>query len=391
MWFERTYTELIASAVNTRPVLLLTGARQTGKSSLLKKLYPDHPYVTLDSIQYAEQAKQNPDYFLSSLKKPVILDEVQYAPELFRQIKIFVDQDRSAVGQWLLTGSQKFELMKSVGDSLAGRIRIIHLETLSSAELRGKLNDINDFIWKGGYPELWKNPKINSREFFDDYVQTYIERDLRKIINISDLVEFQRFLKICASRTGQLINYRNLSKDVGVSDVTVKNWLSALEQSGIIYRLPPFYANIGKRFVKASKLYFADHGLACYLLNILNLEQWHSHIYKGNLWENLVFCELIKSGRNKPGRNLFFYRDQNGVEMDFVIENEPSHASPITLIEAKASENINNTKLNFMKIAPLFKNKEVKCFLLANCQQKTAIKLKDYTLLNPLYRSLDLN
>ena len=386
MWFDRYIEKSIFSAVKSRPVVLLTGARQTGKSSLLQKMFNELEYITLDSIQYAAQAKENPDYFLSNFKQPVILDEIQYAPELFRHIKLLVDQNRIDYGQWILTGSQKFELMQSVGDSLAGRIRIIHLETLSALEIRQQsVDNLTDFIWKGGYPELWSNPAIEIHSFFEDYIQTYLERDLRQIINISNLVDFQRFIRICATRIGQLINYRDMANDVGVSDVTIKSWLGALEQSGIIYRLPPFYANIGKRFIKAPKLYFADHGLAAYLLNIHNYNQWQNHIYKGNLWENVVFSELIKTGQYKPGKNLFFYRDQNGVEMDFIIEKGVTESSPIVLIEAKASEKTANKKLNFSKISPLFKNHPVQCMLMANINQKTPLKMKDYTLINPVY------
>ncbi len=391
MWFERTVKESIKSAVKSRPVLLVTGARQTGKSSLLQRMFARLEYITLDNIQYAVQAKDNPEYFLNSLKQPVILDEIQYAPELFRYIKILVDKNRTQYGQWLLTGSQKFELMQSVGDSLAGRIRIIHLETLSAREIREQsVNNLNDYIWQGGYPELWSNPALDSSAFFEDYIQTYIERDLRQIINISNLVEFQRFIRICATRVGQLINYRDMAKDVGVSDITIKNWLGALEQSGIIYRLPPFFANIGKRFVKSPKLYFADHGLAAYLLNIHNYKQWQEHLYKGNLWENLVFCELIKTGQYRPGKNLFFYRDQNGVEMDFLIEQGITKDSSIALIEAKASETISEKKLNFSKIAPLFKDRPVQSLVMANSYHKKPLKMKNYLLTNPVFNHLSL-
>ncbi len=173
MWFNRSIQENILSATKSRPVLLLTGARQTGKSSLLQKAFQDIEYITLDSIQYAQQAKENPEFFLSNFKKAVIIDEIQYAPELFRYIKILVDNNRTAYGQWLLTGSQKFELMRSVGDSLAGRIRIIHLETLSAQEIREQTQEnLQDFIWKGGYPELWSNSALNPQEFFEDYIQT---------------------------------------------------------------------------------------------------------------------------------------------------------------------------------------------------------------------------
>ena len=392
MWIDRQSEKAILSAVKSRPVILLTGARQTGKSSLLQRMFAELEYITLDSIQYAQQAKENPDYFLSQFDQAVILDEIQYAPELFRHIKILVDQNRNSYGQWLLTGSQKFELMRSVGDSLAGRIRILHLETLSATEIRSaKVEHLTDFIWKGGYPELWSNPALEFQAFFEDYIQTYLERDLRQIINISNLADFQRFLRICAARIGQLINYRDMAKDVGVSDVTIKSWLGALEQSGIIYRLPPFYANIGKRFVKSPKLYFADQGLASYLLNIHNYSQWQNHIYKANLWENMVFGELVKTGHYKPGKNLFFYRDQNGVEMDFLIEEEFTDNSPIILIEAKASEKVDNKKLNFSKIAPLFTKHPVECVVMANIQQKIPLKMKHYTLINPVYCDLNIS
>jgi len=172
--------------------------------------------------------------------------------------------------------------------------------------------------------------------------------------------------------------------------VTIKNWLGALEQSGIIYLLPPFFANMGKRFVKSPKLYFSDQGLASFLLNIHNYFQWQNHIYRGNLWENVVFCELVKTGKYKPGKNLFFYRDQNGVEMDFLIEETASKAAPIILIEAKASEKIEKKKLNFSKISPLFKKQAVQCLLMANITETRAIKMKEYTILNPVYCDIDI-
>ena len=263
---------------------------------------------------------------------------------------------------------------------------------MSALEIRHKsVANLTDFIWKGGYPELWSNPALEIQSFFEDYIQTYLERDLRQIINISNLVDFQRFIRICAARIGQLINYRDIAKDVGVSDVTIKSWLGALEQSGIIYRLPPFYANMGKRFVKSPKLYFADQGLASYLLNIHNYDQWQNHIYKGNLWENVVFCELIKTGQYKPGKNLFFYRDQNGVEMDFLIEEDVAESSPIVLIEAKASEKTAIKKLNFSKISPLFEKRPVQCLLMANISQKISLKMKDYIVMNPVYCDIRIN
>lgn len=392
MWIDRSITKKLLEASN-RPVILLTGPRQTGKSSLLKKIYPDAHYKSLDKILIAEEAEVNPSFFLSKFNNyhQVILDEVQYAPSLFRELKSIVDNNREQYGKWILTGSQKFSLMNNVSESLAGRIRILHLETLSAVEIRQSSNVSQDkfinFIWQGGYPELWANPDLNSNSvnFFEDYVQTYLERDLRKIINVINLRDFQRFLIICATRVGQLLNFVDLSKDVGVSVNYIKKWITVLEASGIIYLLTPYYNNLGKRLVKAPKLYFADHGLLCYLLNIHNIETWEASTYRGCIWENLVFTELLKTGYFTPGRNIFFYRDQNGVEIDLILEIN----NKIILIEAKAQEKHANSKLNFNKVAGLFaNNKPVSCFLACTADIDDVVLLKDYGIFNPLYFDL---
>ena len=384
MWINRKIKDKLDEAVATRPAVLLTGARQTGKSSLLKHHFPNSTYITLDKKLLAEEAKSNPDYFLEKQSKNVsIIDEVQYAPELFRELKIRIDDNRNEYGKWLLTGSQKFELMKSITESLAGRIRILHLETLSANEIRNS-PDINskqfkDYLIKGGYPELWENPKLNANTFFEDYIQTYLEHDLRQIVDVKNLSDFRRFLISCAARAGQLINFASIGKDIGVSGNTIKSWISALETSGIIYLLPPYFANIDKRIVKSPKIYFADHGLLCHLLNIKSNEAWHGSIQKGNIWENIVFCELIKTYKLFPGRNLFFYRDQNGLEMDFIIENH----NELILIESKSAE-VPQNKMHFNKLKTLFKNKSIKSYLACSTNHLEIIKLKEYYVYNPL-------
>ena len=299
MWFERHLKNKLWQALKSRPVVLLTGARQTGKSSLLQHELPDTEYVTLDYIVKAEEAESNPSFFLNQFKNQVILDEIQYAPSLFREIKKHVDRQRNLYGKWVLTGSQKFPLMKGVSESLAGRIRILHLETLSAKELRESnyfdQSQMNDFLWIGGYPEVWANKLLSPQDFFQDYIQTYLERDLKDIIQVKNLRDFQRFIRVCATRSGQLVNYSDLANNIGVSGNTIKIWLGALETAGIIYLLPPYYANIGKRLIKAPKLYFADHGLMAFLLNISSLQNWNEHPYKGQLWENFVFSEFVKN------------------------------------------------------------------------------------------------
>ena len=383
MWIERRVREKIDKAVASRPIVLLTGARQTGKNSLLKRSYPKTPYITFDHLREVEAAKGSPEYFLSRLTDQVILDEIQYVPELFRELKIFVDEDRQNYGKWILTGSQRFELMEKIGESLAGRISIINLETLSASELRdSKRNDIESHLWKGGYPEIWSNLKIDTDDFFESYIRTYIERDLKQIIEVKNLNDFRRFFKAVAVRIGQLLNYKDLSNDVGVSDITIKKWVHALELSGLLIILPPFYSNIGKRLVKSPKVYFADHGLASYLLGIKNTKEWYTHIYRGNLWENFVVMELIKNSGFVPGENLFFYRDQNGVEIDFLVQQ----GEKIYFIEAKSSERVESKKINFKKVTPLFREKvKTETIVAQNINAPSIVKQKDYFSYNPLW------
>jgi predicted AAA+ superfamily ATPase len=380
MWINRNYTDKLLNAVNTRPVVLLTGIRQAGKSSLLQKLFSDADYVTLDKVLLAEEAEENPGKFLSRFEKQVIIDEIQYAPSLFRELKIRVDEERNEKGKWILTGSQQFPLMKEISESLAGRARIINLNTLSAKELNqaNLLHNKRDLLWKGGFPEIWAEG-LNAADFFEDYIQTYLERDLKQILNVINLRDFRRFLTLLALRVGQLVNFSELSKGVGVSNNTIKSWVNALEVSGLIILLPPYYNNLGKRLIKSPKLYFCDNGIVSALLNIHTLQTLENSLHLGNIWENFVFTEFLKEGFI-PGKNLFFYRDQNGVEIDFIVEKE----GEIYLIEAKNSERPRAEKLNFRKVAPLFKE-NVNQLVACNIVEKGAIKLKDFSLYNPLF------
>ena len=388
MWVDRLLTEQVAAACSSRPAVLVTGARQTGKSSLLQRMLPDADYVTLDRVAMAAEAEENPSRFLDRFSGQVIIDEVQYAPSLFRELKIRIDANRTDYGRWILTGSQRVELMKEVGESLAGRIGILQLETLSAKELRASSKVpgkwVESCIWIGGYPELWANRKLDAGMFYGDYIQTYLERDLKSLIQVSNLRDFQRFIQVCATRVGQLLNYADMAKDVGVAGGTIKNWVGALEASGIVYLLPPFFANIGKRLVKAPKLYFADTGLLCHLLNVQNQQACMQSPVFGHVWENFVFVEIIKTLPAKPGRNLFFYRDQNGVEMDFVIER----GGGLCLVEAKAAERVDSRKLNFSKVAPLFTDRDTQCVLMCSSTEATPIHLKGYSVVNPLRHDL---
>lgn len=380
MWIERRNTDKINEAVRTRPVVLLTGVRQVGKSSLLKKLFADAEYITLDKILFAQEAEENPSQFLNRFEKQVIIDEIQYAPSLFRDLKIKVDEERNLKGKWILTGSQQFVLMQQVSESLAGRVRVLNLNTLSATELNqaNLFTNKREFLWKGGFPEIWAE-NLDASDFFDDYLKTYLERDLKQILNITNLRDFRRFLSLLALRVGQLVNFSEISKEIGVAVNTVKAWINALEISGLILLLPPYYNNLGKRLIKTPKLYFCDNGLVASLLNINSLEALNSSPYFGSLWENLVFTEFIKEGY-MTGKNIFFFRDQNGVEIDFIVERD----GKVFLIEAKTSERPDPRKLNFNKIAPLFKE-EVNTIVACMVEEKGLIRLQDFSVYNPLY------
>ncbi|MBT7151388.1 MAG: ATP-binding protein [Deltaproteobacteria bacterium] len=388
IWINRLLTEKLKKAAETRPVVLITGVRQSGKSSLLQREFKQADTISFDHLNQVEAVTDSPDFFLNQFKDQVILDEVQYVPNLFRELKIQVDKDRKNYGKWILTGSQKFELMEQVSESLAGRISILQLETLSAKELRNSpIKNQTEFIWKGGYPEIWSNPDMDLDDFFESYVRTYIERDLKTIMEVRNLSDFQRFIRVLAARIGQLINYKDISNDVGVSDVTIRKWMHALQISGLVYFLPPFHRNIGKRLTKSAKVFFADHGLVCYLLGIKDLAGWNNHIYKGNLWENLVFMELVKTAHLRPGANLFFYRDQNGVEIDFIVES----GNTLYFLEAKAGERIDEKKLSFKKVIPLFEKRyQTKAILLQNLSEPHVLKKKGYHCINPLFADVNL-
>ncbi|MCF8232197.1 MAG: ATP-binding protein [Bacteroidales bacterium] len=380
MWIKRHNKGRLEKAVKERPVVFLTGVRQAGKSSLLQNLFSDADYVTLDKLLYAEEAEINPSKFLNRFKSQTIIDEIQYAPSLFRELKIRVDEDRATNGKWILTGSQHFVLMKNLSESLAGRIRILTLGTLKADELinAGLLNERRDLLWKGGFPEIWAQ-NLETPDFFEDYIQTYLERDLRQVLQVTNLRDFRRFMSLLALRTGQLINYSEISKELGMAVNTIKSWVNTLEISGIIILLPPYYKNVGKRLIKSPKLYWCDNGLVSSLLNIHSLNALENSVYKGNIWENFVFTEYLKAGY-VPGKDLFYYRDQNGVEIDFILERE----GKIILVEAKNHERPDSRKLNFNKVAPLFKENTVSV-LACGVNEQGRFDLKDYSVYNPLF------
>lgn len=316
--------------------MVLTGARQTGKTSTLRRLFPNHNFVSLDLPTEAEQAEKEPTSFLQRHPPPVIIDEVQYAPGLFRYIKIAVDANRHENGQFLLTGSQKFTLMKSVSESLAGRADIVELETLSLAEIQAALpqTSVESAIVRGGFPELHANPEIDVAAFYNSYLATYLERDVRSLANVGSLRDFERFLRACALRSANLLNKTDLARDVGIAPSTANHWLSVLEASGQVVLLEPWFSNRTKSIVKSPKLYLGDSGMLCALLNIRSVEALRQAPGAGAIWETFVFFQL-RARERSAGRlgSLFFWRDRTR-EVDFVVDI----AGRMELYEAKWTE-----------------------------------------------------
>ena len=336
MWINRSLEGKIQHLVATRPVVLVTGARQTGKTSILQHLFPGYRFVSLDLPSEAEQAEASPSTFLDRHPSPVIIDEIQYAPALLRFLKIAVDSNRTQPGQYVLTGSQKFELMKGAAESLAGRVEILELDPLSLEEIVGaevKLS-VESILLRGGYPELYRDLRIDPVGFYRSYVATYLERDLRSLLNVASLKDFERFLRACALRSGQLVNKADLARDIGISPATANQWLSVLVSSNIVFLLEPWFLNRSRSITKSPKLYLSDTGLLLYLLNIRNLDDLSQSPLVGSIWETFVFNELRKKQIHAFGEwSLFFWRDRKK-EIDFLIHR----GGRFDLIEVKWSE-----------------------------------------------------
>lgn len=322
------------------PALVITGARQSGKTTLIDLAFPGLRLVNLDLPSLAEQAEREPATFFSSYQPPVAIDEVQRAPGVFRHIKASIDGDRHTMGRFVLSGSQAFNLMKGASDSLAGRCAILELENLSAAELvaAGAIESAaaarSRLMSRGQFPELWRDPTISARDFHSSYVATYLERDVRQLLNVTSLRDFERFIRVLASRSGSILNKSDVAKDVGVSAKAIGDWLSVLEASGQIILLEPWFSSFGKRIVKSPKLYFRDTGLLCFLLG-LDESSMALSPFLGALWETYIFAEMRKLEAAKGGGSRFwFYRDQRGREIDFVVER----GGTLSFVEAKWSE-----------------------------------------------------
>lgn len=322
------------------PVVTITGPRQSGKTTLAKAVFPTYKYVSLENLDIREMAQKDPRGFLKLYSAPVILDEIQRVPELLSYIQTIVDETNIA-GQYILTGSHQPLLGQSVAQSLAGRTGILKLLPLSMEELNnaGISLDRDEYLYNGFMPRLY-DKGIDSRDLYRDYFSTYVEKDLRMILNIKNLSSFETFIKLLAGRVGQLINLSSLSNDVGVSSQTLQQWLSVLEASFIIFRLPCYYENFGKRLVKSQKLYFTEVGLVSWLLGINSYEQVARDPLLGGLFENMVVIEALKHQLNLGKLpELYFLRDSQGLETDLVYRANHNQLVPV---EIKASATWND-------------------------------------------------
>lgn len=302
------------------PIVAVTGARQAGKTTLVKSVFSEHTYVTLEDPQERAFAEEDPKGFLSRFSAGAIFDEAQRWPDLFSHLQTLVDADRRA-GRFILTGSQHFGLMAGISQSLAGRVGMTRLLPLSLSEVPITMLQSRDAVLlRGGYPGLYETP-VEVTDWMSSYVATYVERDVRQILDVKDLTAFQKFLKLCAGRTGQVLNLSTLAGEVGISHTTARSWISVLESSDLIHLLPPYHQNFGKRVIKSPKLYFHDVGLACWLLGIRSAEILETHPARGSLFETLIVGEFLKARFNtgQPA-DLYFWRDASGREADLVYE-----------------------------------------------------------------------
>ncbi|HPQ72191.1 MAG TPA: ATP-binding protein [bacterium] len=353
--FERILANKLKTAANQFPVLTVTGPRQSGKTTLVQAVFKDYEYLSLELPDQRQFALEDPRGFLDQFKGPVILDEVQRAPELFSYIQVLVDEHRDWSGRFILTGSQNFLLLQSISQSLAGRCAVLHLLPFSLAELvnrkpvpldklgkattkkqKTRQADLLETLFTGFYPRI-HDKGLPPRDWLASYYQTYLERDVRNVLNVGDTETFGRFVRLCAGRCGHLLNLNGLASDCGVSHTTAKRWLSVLEASFIVILLRPHHRNFGKRLIKSPKLYFLDTGLLCYLLQVRSPQELIHRAERGAIFESFVVSELYKNIVHRGEQvGLFFWRDAAGHEVDVIIDL----GTTLTPVEVKSGQTV---------------------------------------------------
>jgi hypothetical protein len=327
----RKLASVLEKAARHFPALVVTGPRRSGKTTLFRRTFPKAKYVLLEDPDIQGRVRNDPRAFLEELTPPVIFDEIQNVPQLLDYVRTLIDAKPRRMGQWLITGSQEAPLMQGITESMAGRAAILQLLPFSLAET-SKVS-----LLYGGFPEVLARPKARAL-WFASYLQTYLERDVRAITNVRDLVTFRRFLSLLASRHGQILNKTDIAAPLGVSVPTIGEWLHILEMTGQLILLPPYFENFGKRLIKSPKVYWADSGLACYLLGIMSQSELERSPFLGPLFEGFVASEILKSQVNRGERKeLYFFRDQQGLEVDFLLPRPNAGLWPV---EAKASKTV---------------------------------------------------
>ena len=329
------------------PVVTLVGPRQSGKTTLCKMLFPDFLYFNLEDVRNRERIAGDAYDFFMKQEQNIILDEVHNMPEIFSTIQVFVDEHLDR--RFILTGSSNFALLERITQSMAGRTAVLTLLPLSLHELSGFSADTDALMFNGGYPAVWSTART-STDVCHHYYNTYIERDVRKILNINEMTQFQHFMRLCATRVGCEFNASEFSNEIGISVKTAQHWLTVLNASYIVAMLPPYFRNIGKRIVKRHKLYFFDTGLVCFLLGIENKGQLENHPLRGNVFENMVVAEFLKSRYNigkEP--NVFFYRDSQQKEVDIVQEYSFDNLFAYEIKSAKSYHSDFEKNLNYFR------------------------------------------
>lgn len=350
-YINRQIEQEVKEMARDYPVLTLIGPRQSGKTTLAKHLFPEKPYYSLESADIRALAEVDPRRFLEEHEEGMIIDEIQRAPQLLSYIQEYVDASQNQQkGRFILTGSHQLKLVEAITQSLAGRTALLTLLPLSLHEI-GSITlgwSLERLLLQGGFPRIYRDV-LNPVKAYRNYFHTYVERDVRKIINVKDIALFEKFVKLCAGRIGQLVNFQSLASETGVSYHTIESWLSVLEASFIIFRLQPYFENFGKRLIKSPKLYFTDVGLAAYLLGIENEQQMARDPLRGGLFENLVILELMKSRLNQGlDHQLYFFRDHSGNEVDVIYKS----ANTLIPIEIKAGKTFHR---DFLKGLNYFK------------------------------------
>jgi len=374
-YIHRVIENTVARYLKQFPIVGLTGPRQSGKSTMLKKLLGDrYRYVSFDDLNMVDSFHSDPDRFMSVYSDRVIFDEVQRVPDLFHYVKLAVDNDRNSYGKFVVTGSSQFAFMKHISESLAGRIGLLTLLPFQYAEIPERLRAAS--LFQGAYPELVLRKYHGSFDWYSSYLDTYLTRDVRDLREIGNIHDFRRFVQILAARVSQILNMSDLARDIGVSVPTVKKWISVLEASYIVFLLPPFYVNLGKRIIKSPKIYFYDTGIVSYLTGIRNKELFEKGPLYGYLFENYVISEIYKKElHSRSGAELFYFRTSNGVEVDLIIDRKIERR----FIEIKASHTYRHEMIRSLL---QIKKKNEQAFLLyrgKSVESTPDLKILNYT------------